>query len=82
MTLLPVFRNDIYGGVTHAPASLCPSLGHSKYKLIQESAENFSQTSANDDGLWDYQDGLTREVSRFLYTCNYLERMSLVLLKN
>ncbi|CAM9105500.1 unnamed protein product, partial [Hapterophycus canaliculatus] len=35
-----------------------------KYKLIQESSERWCQTAVNDDGLWDYQDGLTRNVSR------------------
>ncbi|CAM9812608.1 unnamed protein product, partial [Ectocarpus sp. 13 AM-2016] len=41
-----------------------------KYKLIKESSESFSQTMANDDGLWDYQDGRTRNVSR-----NILQRL-------
>lgn len=39
-------------------------VARSKYKRIQETAENCCQTIANDDGLWDYQDGLTRQVSR------------------
>ncbi|CAM9202957.1 unnamed protein product [Scytosiphon promiscuus] len=38
-----------------------------KYKLIQESNESWCQTTVNDDGLWDYQDGLTRQVSRNIY---------------
>ena len=37
---------------------------HRKYRLIPDREEAFSQTVANDDGLWDFQDGKTREVSR------------------